>query len=124
MNDPLAQVEKLLAHAKRVEGEEQSLALSLADAILDEYAAAERQRKIVAAAGEKMQRGAVLERFRALLSLAEGEGKITPAGRQLLALARSAPETPKGKFTSPQAQKFYAWHRDNAETVSSLIEKI
>lgn len=122
MSDPLLQVEKLIAHAKRVEGAEQAAALALADSLLDEYAAHRREQKIVAAAGETIRRGGILEKFRALLALAEGEGSISPAGRQLLELARTAPAVPKGDFS--KATDFYAWHRDNSKSVSALIEKI
>jgi hypothetical protein len=122
MNDPLLQVEKLIAHAKRVEGAEQAAALALADSILDEYAALRREQRIVAAAGEAIRRGGVLERFRALLAFAEAHGSITPAGCQLLKLARSAPAVPKGDYS--KATDFYAWHRDNSKSISALIEKI
>jgi hypothetical protein len=122
MSDPLLQVEKLIAHAKQVEGAEQAAALALADGIMDEYAAHRREQKIVSVAVETIRRGGILERFRTLLSLAEGEGSISPAGRQLLELARSAPAVPKGDYS--KATDFYAWHRDNSKSISALIEKI
>jgi hypothetical protein len=124
MKDHLALVEKLLAHAKVVSAAEQTAAYALADALLDEYAVVLREQKISAAAADTMRKAGVLERFRSLLSLAESEGKITPAGRKLLALARSAPATPREKFTGKPACKFYSWHRENAPLIAELISEL
>jgi hypothetical protein len=77
-----------------------------------------------AAAADTMRKAGVLERFRSLLSLAESEGKITPSGRKLLALARSAPATPREKFTGKPACKFYSWHRENAPLIAELISEL
>lgn len=124
MSDELDKIGKLLAHAEQVSGDEKRTAYALADSMLDEHFAAKRLQRIESAAAETIDRAAVRKNFRAVLSMAEGSGRLSNAGRRLLNLLRSAPASPERKFTTPNSCAFFAWHRDNNEKIRELIAQL
>ena len=124
MSDQLDKIGKLLAHAEQVGGDEQRTAYAMADSMLDEHFAAKRINRIESAAVETIDRAAVLKNFRAVLSMAEGSGRLSNVGRRLLNLLRSAPASPERKFTTPNSCAFFAWHRDNDTEIRELIAQL
>ena len=122
--DPLEKIGKILAHAARADEAEARAAYELADAMLDDCLGAQRHDQILAAATRTFARDALLTRFRGCLAYAENEGKLNSPGRELLALLRETPPAPKGSHTSPQAIKFFGWHRNNEPAIDNLISKL
>jgi len=122
--DQVERIGKILAHAASVEEAEARAAYEIAGALLDDYLAAQRHEKIVAAAHEPLERAVLLERFQGALALANAEGCITPAGTRLLNILRESPPAPKRDYTSPAACKFFAWHNQNKTTIRQLIAQL
>jgi hypothetical protein len=122
MDREISQVGALLAHAGRVSGAEKVAALEIAEQILDAGHEARRNERIVSGVMQARTRAEILQKFRALLAFAESHGRITPAGRELYAMAKAAPPIQGRNITSPQAIAAFEWHKKNADTIRELIE--